>query len=89
MLSCWNALRVLAIKFFPFFSVYQKLVGVLFMEVIIHPVKLLYGEVRLKSMIDAFGPYCCRYIVRRTLNTDEKSGVLGPVSRSYSCCHDR
>jgi hypothetical protein len=42
------------------------------MEVIIHPVKLLYGE--------AFGPYCCRHIVRRTLNRDEKTGVLRPVS---------
>jgi hypothetical protein len=50
------------------------------MEVIIHPMKLLYGEVRLKNTIDTFGPYCCRHIVRHTLNTDEKSGVLGPVS---------
>jgi len=60
------------------------------MEVIIHPVKLLYGEVRLKNMLDACGPYCCRHIVRRhTLNRDEKIGVLRPVSRSYSFCHDR
>jgi hypothetical protein len=59
------------------------------MEVIIHPLKLLFGEVRLKNRIDAFGPYCCRHIVRRTLNTDEKSGVLGPVSRSNNFCHDR
>ena len=63
MFSCWNALRVLAIKVFPFFSVYQQLVGVLFMEVIIQPVKLLYGEVRLKNTIDAFRAYCCRHIV--------------------------
>jgi len=63
MFSCWNALRVLAIKVFPFISVYQQLVEVSFMEVIIHPVKLLYGEVTLKNTIYA---YCCRHIVRRT-----------------------
>lgn len=66
MFSCWNALRVLAIKVLPFFSVHQQLVGVSFMEVIIHPVKLLYGKVRLKNIIDTFGPYCCRHFVRRT-----------------------
>jgi len=50
MFSCRDALRVLAIKVFLFFfSVYQQLVGVSFLEVIIHPVKLLYVEVRLKN----------------------------------------
>jgi hypothetical protein len=58
MSSFWNALRVLAIKVFPFFSVYQQLVEVPFMEVIIHPVKLLYGEVTLKNTIYE---YCCRH----------------------------
>jgi hypothetical protein len=69
----------LAIKVSPFISLYQQLVGVSFMEVGIHPVKPLYGEVRLKNTLDAFGPYCC-HIVRCTLNRDEKIGVLGPVS---------
>jgi hypothetical protein len=62
----------LAIKVPPFFSLCQQLVVVSFTEVIIHSVKLLYGEMRLKITLDAFGPYCCCHIVRRTLNTDEK-----------------